>query len=78
MRKAPIKTGPDGRFTLPSERVLSFVRWGTWDSIPLALEREGYHRCQTNFPAATLLATNTPDGAPWLDTGDILLVPRRP
>jgi hypothetical protein len=77
MRKAPAKTGPDGRFVLPAERLLSLVRWGGWDSVRLNLELQGYQRCDTNIPTSSLTSTNAPDGTPCLDTGDLRLVPRK-
>ena len=77
MRKAPVKTGPDGRFVLPAERLLSLVRWGGWDSVRLNLDLQGYHHYDTNIPASSLTSTNAPDGTPCLDTGDLRLVPHK-
>ncbi len=73
IRKARTLTGQDGRFTLPSERVLSPVRWGGWSAVRLTLECAGYLRLQTNCSASSLLATNAPGGVPVLDVGRITM-----
>jgi hypothetical protein len=75
MRKPPVQTGADGRFEVPSERVLSIVRGAGWDVIPLRFEREGYLHFTTNCPTTSL--TNVVDGEPLLDVGRILLQPAR-
>jgi hypothetical protein len=76
MRRAPAETGRDGRFTLPSERVLAFLWWGGWSSVRLTFEHPGYRLFKTNYPSTNLNTTNAPDGTPWLDAGEILLVPQ--
>ena len=73
MRKPPIQTGADGRFEVPSERVLSIVRGEGWDVIPLRFERAGYLHFTTNCPTSSV--TNTVDSEPVLDVGGILLQP---
>lgn len=71
--RAPTVTGADGRFLLPSERVLTPVRWGGWTSVRLTFQLAGYARFQTNYTIPTLAATNAPDGAPLLNAGQIRL-----
>jgi hypothetical protein len=73
MKKAPVPTDVNGRFSLPSERVLSIVRGSGWDTVSLAFCRPGYHSFQTNFSAT--LATAISRGEPVLDIADILLQP---
>ena len=75
LAKAPVETGPDGRFALETERVLTPFRGGDWFSVQLVFERAGYECFWTNYPTA-ILGTNSPNGEPVLDTGDILLQPR--
>ena len=72
--KAPVRTGPDGRFTLDTERVLTPFRGAGWFSLQLSFERAGYERFRTNYPSASL-STNSPKGEPLLDAGNILLHP---
>jgi len=74
MAKAPVRTGPDGRFTLETERVLTPFSGGGWFSVQLAFERAGYERFRTNYPSVNL-STNSPKGEPLLDAGNILLHP---
>ena len=45
-----------------------------WFSVRLLFERAGYERFFTNYSALNL-RTNTWQGEPALDTGDILLPP---
>ena len=78
MRRPPITSDRDGRFTLPSERVLTLVRWGGWDSVRLTLERDGYRRFQTNYPASSLTTKLLYDGTPWVDTGEVRLATKLP
>jgi hypothetical protein len=72
--KAPVRTGPDGRFALETERVLTPFRGAGWFSVQLAFERAGYERFRTNYPSISL-STNSPNGEPLLDAGNILLHP---
>ena len=73
IRKPAPLTGPDGRFTLLGERVLTPVHWGGWSLVRLTFNRPGYLSLQTNCSAASLVATNTPSGAPALDVLRIAL-----
>jgi len=73
MRKAPVRTDQNGRFTLVSERVLSVFRGSGWDQVRLTFERAGYEGWRTNY--STLGATNGPGSEPVLDVGEILLQP---
>lgn len=75
MRKPPAQTDANGRFELPSERVLSVVRGAGWDLIPLRFERAGYLHFTTNFPTTSV--TNTVHDEPVLDVGRISLQPAR-
>ena len=73
MRKGDVLTDHDGRFALGSERVLSLVRWGGWDSVPLSVERGGYQRFQTNYSITNLVATDSAAQEPTIDAGTIRL-----
>lgn len=73
IRKPPTLTGPHGEFVLESERVLTPIRWGGWSWVRLTFERAGYLRFQTNYSLFSLAATNTPDGVPLLEAGEVLL-----
>ncbi len=64
MLKPPEQTGPDGHFTLSSERVLSIIRGSGWNEVKLVFEKAGYFKVQTNIP--TTLATNSETGEPLL------------
>ncbi len=64
MLRPPAETGPDGRFTLSSERVLSIIRGSGWNEVKLVFEKAGYFKVQTNIP--TTLATNSAAGEPLL------------
>jgi len=77
MRKPDIQTDANGCFSLGSERVLTFYRFGGWNSVRLFVERAGYVRMQTNYSGASLQVTNTPSGEPLVEAGDILLRPTR-
>jgi hypothetical protein len=74
MAKAPVRTERDGRFTLDTERVLTPFRGAGWFSVQLSFEHAGYERLRTNYSRLNL-STNTPNGEPLLDAGDILLRP---
>lgn len=73
MARPPAQTGPDGRFTLPGERVLSIVRGSGWNEVRLTFEKAGFSRLRTNFPAS--LATNSPAGETRLELGTVRLEP---
>jgi len=75
MAKAPARTDRDGRFTLETERVLTPFHSAGWFSVQLLFERSGYERFRTNYSALNV-RTNSPNGGPLLDAGDILLHPR--
>ena len=74
MRPAPALTGPDGRFVLASERVLTIFRGAGWNQVQLTFSRAGYLRLQTNF--SLTIATNSPSGEPLVDIGQVALVPQ--
>jgi hypothetical protein len=75
MRRSPAQTDREGRFVIPSERVLTLVRGAGWNQLPLTFEAAGYDRLRTNFSLSQ--ATNSPAGEPVLETGDIRLSPAR-
>ena len=74
MAKAPVRTDRDGKFTLETERVLTPFRASGWFSIHLLFERPGYERFRTNYSTLNL-STNSPNGEPFVNAGDILLNP---
>ena len=74
MAKAPVRTDRSGRFTLETERVLTPFRRGAWFSVQLLFECPGYERFRTNYSTLNLI-TNSPNGEPVLNAGDILLQP---
>ena len=74
MAKAPVRTDGDGRFALDTERVLTPFRGTGWFTVQLLLERAGYESVRTNYSGLNL-STNVPEGASWLNAGDILLHP---
>ena len=74
MAQPPERTDHDGRFTLQTERVLTPFRGAGWLSVQLLFERSGYERFRTNFSTLNL-RTNTVNGEPLLDAGDIFLHP---
>lgn len=73
MRKTPVRTQADGKFTLQSERVLSIFRGAGWNQVRLTFQRAGYETLKTNY--STWPATNAPQGEPVLDVGEIRLQP---
>jgi hypothetical protein len=73
-RTSPAETDSDGRFVLESERVLSPFGGSGWFSVTLTFERAGYERFLTNYSRLNL-RTNTWNGEPVLDAGDIALQP---
>jgi hypothetical protein len=73
MRKAPAQTDRDGRFVLPSERVLSVIRGAGWNTVSLSFDQSGYWHFETNCPISA--ATDSAGGEPVLDVGQIFLSP---
>jgi hypothetical protein len=71
MVRPTVETGPDGRFALASERVLSVIRGSGWSEVELTFEKPGYFRLQTNF--SSTLATNGESGEPLVDVGAVSL-----
>ena len=74
MAKAPVRTDQDGRFTLDTERVLTPFRGARWFSVQLYFQRAGYERFRTNYSTLNL-STNSPNGEPLLNAGEIRLHP---
>ena len=73
IRKTPVRTQADGKFTLQSERVLSIFRGAGWNQVRLTFQRAGYETLKTNY--SIWPATNAPQGEPVLDVGEIHLQP---
>jgi hypothetical protein len=72
MEQTPaVLTGSDGRFVLDSTRSLSL--FGTWYSVTISFEHPGYQRFSTTYTVANV--TNTLQGEPVINGGDILLAP---
>ncbi len=72
--KAAVRTDPDGRFVLETERVLTPFRASGWFAVQLYFEHPGYERFLTNYSYLNL-RTNTWRGEPVLDAGIIRLRP---
>jgi hypothetical protein len=68
-----VRTGADGTFVLKSVRNLSFLLETGWYSVSVSFARAGYRPLTTNYTLAN--STNTAKGEPWVNAGDILLVP---
>ena len=75
MQPAGVRTDADGQFTLEAERVVAVFRHVGWYSVAVSFACPGYENLQTNFTAADFKA-RTPEGAPWVSAGDILLQPK--
>ena len=69
-----IRTDPDGRFVLATQRVLAPISGAGWFSVRLSFEHAGYERYLTNFSYLNL-STNTVNGEPGLSAGNILMQP---
>ncbi len=67
MTPAPAETGRDGRFSLPSERVLSVVRGAGWNEVQLTFIKAGYERFQTYISLSQ--STNSERGEPVVWVG---------
>jgi len=74
---ASVRTDAEGRFVLEAERALTFVQQPVWPSVTAAFQRDGYLTLRTNFNLLQV-STNTPDGTPVVNAGDIRLHPRSP
>jgi hypothetical protein len=67
-------TDADGRFVLNSKSVFAIFMQPGWYSVPVIFSHSGYESFQTNYTASNVIS-NTPAGAPVVDTGDVLLQP---
>ena len=67
-----LRTGPDGRFVLESERDLTLFRSANWYSVTISFDRAGYLRFQTNYTSASV-TSRSPQGEPLVNAGDIVL-----
>ena len=74
MAKAAVRTDPEGRFVLETERVLTPFRGSGWFAVQLCFEHPGYERFLTNYSYLNL-GTNSWNGESVLDAGKILLQP---
>lgn len=77
MQPAGVRTDADGRFVLNAVRdltVLHLFRSRGWSSVTVSFERGGYQSFQTNFTAAGS-TESSPEGAPLVNAGSILLEP---
>jgi hypothetical protein len=69
-----VRTDPDGRFVLETQRALTPFRSSGWFSVRLSFEHPGYERFLTNYSYLNL-GTNTLNGESVLDAGNIRLQP---
>ncbi len=67
-------TDAEGRFTLPYQSAFAVLHQPGWWSIPVAFDCTGYKSFQTNYSGDSV-TTHTPEGAPLVDAGDIMLQP---
>ena len=72
--KAVVRTDHDGKFVLETQRVLAPFSGSGWFSVRLSFERAGYERFLTNYSYLNL-GTNSSNGQPGLNAGNILLRP---
>ena len=68
-----VRTGADGTFVLKSVRNLSLLLKTGWYSVSVSFARAGYRPLTATYTLAH--STNTAKGEPWVNAGDILLVP---
>ncbi len=73
MQHNAILTGDDGTFVLDSQKAVGLFRSVFWYSVNLSFQHAGYELFMTNYTPAN--ATNTINGTPLVEAGDILLVP---
>jgi hypothetical protein len=64
-------TDKQGTFVLDAEKDLTLIRKQVWYSVTVAFQRTGYLTLRTNFTVTQ--STNTPNGTPVVEAGDILL-----
>jgi hypothetical protein len=69
-----VRTDADGKFVLQSKSVIALFRSPGWWSAPVMVSYSGYETFQTNYTGDNVV-TNTSDGPPLVDAGDILLHP---
>jgi hypothetical protein len=66
-----VRTDGEGRFVIPSARVLGPFGSAGWYSVAISFERSGYSSVVNTYTLGN--STNTPAGEPWVDAGDVLL-----
>lgn len=76
LEKPPIRTDGGGKFNFSSERALTIFRPAGWQFVQLSFELGGYEGFQTNLSILTA-GTNSPEGEPLVETGDIFLRPSK-
>ena len=69
------RTDADGKFVLDSEKDLALFRHTGWYSVTVSFERTGYTLFETNYTVANVSGYSS-QGAPLVNTGDILLKPK--
>ncbi len=69
-----VRTDRQGRFVLNAERDLGLLQQQVWYSVTVSFTHEGYQTLLTNFSIVNITA-NAPDGAPVVNSGDILMHP---
>lgn len=78
MEPAGVRTDADGRFVLDAQRdlvMLHLFRRGSWYSVTVSFERNGYGSFQTNYSGASFTESSAA-GVPQVNAGDILLQPK--
>jgi len=74
MQSDGAQTDADGKFVLGGKSVFALFRKPGWWSVEVAYSRSGYETLQTNYTGSSV-TSHTADGAPVINTGDILLNP---
>jgi hypothetical protein len=74
IQSAPGLTDAGGRFVLESKSVFALFWSPGWWGVPVTYQHSGYQLFQTNYTAANVIS-NTSDGPPVVDAGDVLLKP---
>ena len=77
MRSDGVRTDADGRFALEAVKVVTLFRRGSWHSVTVSFERNGYESFETNYSAGNF-KERSPEGVPLVNAGDILLKPISP
>ena len=74
MEQAPaVRTAADGTFMLECVRTLAVFRKIGWYDVKISFEHPGFERFTATYTLAQ--ATNTPEGVPVVNTGEVALEP---